>query len=137
MRQLSILFLLVTLAGCATGGAVSAGCSGGEAPATVQTFYFGTQRDGAPPVSQADWLQFLEHSVTPAFPDGLTWWQAKGQWRDAEGELTEEPSFVLQVLEKDVPEETAKADALMAVYKKQFAQKSVLSTRQRVCAAFF
>ncbi len=135
MRKIALIFLVVSLAGCAT--TLHPGqCGADQFPATVDTLYFGTQRADAAPVAQSDWLQFLEHAVTPAFPDGLTWWQAKGQWRDGEGELLEETSFVLQILQKDVPEETAKADSLVTAYKKQFAQKSVLSVRQRVCASF-
>ena len=135
MRQIALLVLMASLAGCATLGRPSP-CGTDQFPATMQTLYFGTQRAEAPAVAQTDWLQFLEHSVTPAFPDGLTWWQAKGQWRDRDGELVEETTFILQVLQRDAPEEAAKADSLITTYKKQFAQKSVLSTRQRICASF-
>ena len=135
MRQIALLLLVTSLAACASAGR-SSQCGADQFPATVDTFYFGTQRAEAPPVAQSDWLQFIEHSVTPSFPDGLTWWQARGQWRDGDGELVEETTFVLQVLQKDVPEESAKADTMIVAYKKQFAQKSVLSTRQRVCASF-
>ena len=139
MRQIALLLVVLTLSGCATATtttAVNGPCRGPEFAATMQTLYFGTERVGAEAVTQAQWLGFLEHEVTPAFPDGLTWWTANGQWRDPEAELAQEMTFVLQLLHRDEAEEQRKVAALIESYRKQFAQKAVLSTRHVVCASF-
>jgi hypothetical protein len=135
MRQ-SLLVLVATLFlhGCATAPVTATRCVAGANAAVQETLYFGTARVGADPVSEAQWLQFLEHDVTPRFPDGLTWWNARGQWRDAETGLVEEKSFVLQIIHRDDADESAKVEALIAAYKKQFAQQAVLSTRVDVCS---
>ena len=136
MRQTLLLLAVITWSSCATVAPATTACRAPEFPATMQTLYFGTERSGADAVTQSQWLGFLEHEVTPAFPDGLTWWAANGQWRDPEAELTQEATFVLQLLHRDDEEQQRKVAALIDSYRKQFAQKAVLSTRSVVCASF-
>ena len=45
------------------------------------------------PVSPQEWTSFLAESVTPRFPQGLTVWQASGQWRGNDGAIVREPSM--------------------------------------------
>ena len=44
------------------------------------TLYFGLAHPLGK-VSESQWQAFLREEVTPRFPDGLTVWQADGQWR--------------------------------------------------------
>src|SRR5688500_17329335 len=44
------------------------------------TLYFGLARPSGV-VSDANWQSFLRDEITPRFPDGLTVWEADGQWR--------------------------------------------------------
>jgi hypothetical protein len=139
MRQTLLLLGVLTLTACATATTATTSsndCRPPEFAAAMQTLYFGTERAGADAVTQSQWLGFLEHEVTPAFPEGLTWWTANGQWRDPEAELVVEKSFVLQLLHRDEAEEQRKIAILIESYRKQFAQKAVLSTRRVVCASF-
>ena len=49
-------------------------------------------------VDLAAWDEFLSRVVTPAFPDGLSWYDVHGQWR-APGGVTEKlPSRVLIII---------------------------------------
>ena len=43
------------------------------------TLYFGLNRK-AGNISESQWKSFLRDEVTPRFPQGLTVWQAGGQW---------------------------------------------------------
>ena len=99
------------------------------------TLYFGlTHRAGR--ISESQWQTFLREEVTPRFPDGLTVWQADGQWRRSDGRISRERAKVLLL----VHEESAAARGLLAAlvesYKRTFQQESVLWETARVCAAF-
>jgi hypothetical protein len=86
-------------------------------------------------VSDEDWSAFLRDVVTPRFPAGLTSWQAMGQWRSADGSLTREDSFVVNLVHP--PAGTADADiaAIVSAYKERFQQEAVLRVRGNGCAS--
>ncbi|MER5777984.1 DUF3574 domain-containing protein [Streptomyces sp. NPDC002039] len=61
--------------------------------------YFGTGRhNGNPPITQAQFDKFVTDVITPRFPSGLTLQEARGQWRDKEGDINREKSYELTVL---------------------------------------
>ena len=97
--------------------------------------YFGLNRPTGT-VSEDEWTAFLRDHVTPRFPDGLTSWEADGQWRKPDGTIGRERSKVL-LLVHDAS--AAARDTLAAVvneYKRQFEQESVLWESSIVCATF-
>jgi hypothetical protein len=110
-------------------------CKDGDQLAIHDSLYFGTAKpDGV--VSAQDWAKFLESTVTPRFPKGLTSSRASGQWRGADGEIVREDSHVLQLLHPDdAPTEKA-IQELIDVYKSQFRQETVLRIRSHTCASF-
>ena len=125
---------LALLAACA-GHLPTRGCRSGEQPAVMDSLYFGTATpDGR--VSADDWQRFLAVVVTPRFPEGSTSWAAAGQWRDPEGRLEQESSWVLHIVHPD----TASADAdivdIVGAYKAQFHQRAVLRVRSPACVSF-
>jgi hypothetical protein len=98
------------------------------------TLYFGTNRPiGA--VSDLEWQLFLRDEVTSRFPDGLTAWEAQGQWRDPKGAIAQERAKVLLIVHAD--SEKARAAILEVInhYRKMFDQQSVLWETARVCVA--
>jgi hypothetical protein len=90
--------------------------------------FFGSERPGKPEVSDAEFKQFLDASVTPRFPDGLTVLKGFGQFREASGEIVQESSFVLILLypREAAKDSSAKIEAIRAEYLKRFEQESVL-----------
>jgi hypothetical protein len=110
-------------------------CRDGDHLAIHDSLYFGTAKpDGV--VSAEDWARFLEATVTPRFPQGLTSSRASGQWRDADGEIVREDSHVLQLLHPDdIAAEKAILE-LIEAYKTQFQQQAVLRIRSHTCASF-
>ncbi|MBW5483785.1 DUF3574 domain-containing protein [Streptomyces bambusae] len=61
--------------------------------------YFGTGRhDGHPPITDDEFMKFVADVVTPRFPEGLTLQEARGQWRDKDGDINREKSYELTVL---------------------------------------
>ncbi|HSI34961.1 MAG: DUF3574 domain-containing protein [Phycisphaerae bacterium] len=90
---------------------------------TRTELYFGLKQPGGALVTESDWKRFLDESVTPRFPDGLTVMQAEGRYRSRTEGLIEEPTRVLVILHHH---EDPKIDALTRDYIKRFDQESVL-----------
>lgn len=111
------------------------GCRGGELSAVQDSLYFGTARpNGA--VTADEWTAFLETTVTPRFPQGLTVSQASGQWRGAAGSIVRESSHVLQLVHPDdAPSEKSVAE-IIAAYKTRFQQEAVLRVKANTCVSF-
>jgi Protein of unknown function (DUF3574) len=120
----------------------------GLAPATVEqtcaplgvvrtrtTLYFGLSKPGGT-VTEAEWHAFLQAEVTPRFPEGLTVWQADGQWRESNGKIGRERAKVLLLIHDQSPELSPAIGAIVRAYKRSFAQQSVLWETAPVCAAF-
>ena len=81
----------------AQGFTVVMDCGNGSAPQLRTTLYFGlTRAKGA--ISELEWQIFLRDEVTRRFPDGLTAWDAHGQWRTPGGTIDQERSKVLLLL---------------------------------------
>jgi hypothetical protein len=98
------------------------------------TLYFGLARPkGA--VTELEWQIFLRDEVTKRFPDGLTVWEAQGQWRTPAGTLDHEQSKVLLLVHADTGEARQSVQALIETYRKAFDQQSVLWESARVCVA--
>ena len=108
---------------------------GGSADAQLRTtLYFGmTRPTGA--VSELEWQIFLRDEVTRRFPEGLTVWEAQGQWKNAKGLIDQERSKVLLVVHPDSSAARAAVQEVIENYRKQFDQESVLWETARVCIA--
>ncbi len=83
-------------------------------------------------ISEQQWQDFVDHEVTPRFPDGLTVLDSQGQWLH-EGRVVKEKGKVLYLLhpmpvpgQKDAAEQII--ETIREIYKKRFHQDSVLRT---------
>lgn len=130
-RSLAIACLAFLVAGCSTLNA--AGCRSGEQSTISELLYFGTDKPGGGTVSPEEWSGFLAAAVTPRFPAGLTVWSASGQWRSADGTITREDSYVLNLLHPDTPDAEANVQAIVSLYKTRFVQEAVLRVRAQGC----
>ena len=99
------------------------------------TLYFGLNRKLGN-ISESQWKAFLREEVTPRFPQGLTVWQAGGQWRRSDGAIVHERSKVLLLVHDDKPQVRSAIASIIERYKERFEQESVLWETARVCAAF-
>src|SRR5262245_30135856 len=125
---------VITTAGHAQAPVVDAQCGTAGSPQVRTTLYFGLARPkGA--VSELEWQLFLRDDVTARFPDGLTVWEAEGQWRRPDGVVDHERSKVLLLVHADTSSARAAVQSLIDRYRKTFDQQSVLWETARVCAA--
>ena len=92
---------------------------------------------GARVVSEKDFATFLAREITPRFPDGLTVLDARGQWRvPRTGRIVHEPSKVVKIIFADGANKRADLDAIVAAYKQNFHQESVLVSLLPSCVTF-
>lgn len=97
---------------------------------------FGTSRRQGLPVDEVEWETFLNHEVTPRFPDGLTVLSGPGQWRGKDGQVEKERSFVLVVWYEQTSIADAHIEAIRSAYKVRFGQDSVMRVDGASCVSF-
>ena len=90
--------------------------------------FFGTEKPEGPPVSDDDFRGFLDSQITPRFPDGLTVVKGDGQFKDSEGDIIKEASFILILLYpiESVKDSNRRIERIRRCYLRQFDQESVL-----------
>jgi len=132
-RAACSIALAFVLAGCASVGPQA--CSSGEQLSVQDSLYFGTAKPGGV-VTAHEWAEFLRGTVTPRFPQGLTAWQASGQWRGADGAVLQEASHVLSIVHADDAASEKAVLELVAAYKSRFQQDAVLRVKTRACTSF-
>lgn len=118
----------------AQGFSITMDCGGTSAPQIRTTLYFGMSRPKGS-VSELEWQLFLRDEVTKRFPDGLTVWQAEGQWLSPVGSIDREQSKVLLLVHADSAAARESVQAVIQSYRKTFDQQSVLWESSRVCIA--
>lgn len=106
--------------------------------------YFGVGEESGPagraqaePISEAQWRAFVDREVTPRFPDGLTVFDAYGQWlfRGAK-EPNRLGTKVLVILHEDTPQRSADIEAIRLAWKQATKHQSVLWSKQAVEVSF-
>ena len=107
---------------------------GSASPQLRTMLYFGGSRPKGS-VSELEWQLFLRDEVTPRFPNGMTVWDAEGQWRGAEGSIGHERTKVLLLVHPDTEQSRQSIRAVIEKYRKAFDQESVLWETSQVCAA--
>jgi len=135
-RRILSTGLLLLLPVCASLPALARRCDGLR-PAHLERLYFGRNVGDRVVVSDSAWQQFVRETLTPAFPEGATIWDARGQWRDPEhGTTVREGSFVVELIHLVTADVEAQVSHVIAEYKRRFSQQSVLRVVTDVRASF-
>jgi hypothetical protein len=88
-------------------------------------------------VGEMRWRAFLDKEVTSRFPDGLTVFEAYGQWRDrGDAAPSRLRSKVLVILHEDTPANRASIDAIRIAWKAATHDQSVLLATEQVEVSF-
>ncbi len=128
-----------TLAAAETSGKQAAppACTGwgGKRVARTELFFGLMRRDGST-VSEQEFHRFVEHEVTPRFPDGLTLLSGTGQFRDANGTAIKEGSKLLILLYRYDGDNSRAIESIRTAYAKTFQQESVLRVDGDSCVSF-
>lgn len=151
----TLLMMMAALGACATRPAVAPAAPGisatlqGDAarPAVAKGWarselYFGVGSEDAvngadAGISEAQWRAFLDKEVTVRFPDGLTVFDAYGQWLNRDrAEPSRLKSKVLVILHQDTPQRTADIEAIRLAWKQATRHQSVLWSKQAAEVSF-
>jgi hypothetical protein len=100
------------------------------------TLYFGLSRPAGKDITSQEWQQFVDKDVTPRFKEGLTVFDARGQWLGNDGNVARESSKALMLIHGKDAQSESNIEALRNVYKSRFAQESVMRVDQPVCVQF-
>jgi hypothetical protein len=107
-------------------------CTGAQKPWMVAELLFGRSN-----VSDFNWDRFLSAEVTPRFPDGLTVYDARGQWRNPHtGTISRERTKVVMIAMPPDPGNEARLQEIVAAYKTRFKQQSVGLILRQSCVSF-
>jgi len=135
LRPLAAMLIALTLDGVAD--AQSLACSSPQKPQQVVDLLFGRKIGGRMGVTEAQWARFVDREITPRFPDGLTVFNASGQWRDAEhNRIVREPSKIVTIVLPGKPEDGEHLNAIVEAYKARFRQQSVGMILRPACVSF-
>lgn len=124
----------LTARGRAQGATVEQQCGPTAVSQLRTTLYFGLSRPKGT-VSELEWQMFLRDEVTARFPEGLTVWEAEGQWRRSDGIVEHERSKILLLVHAGTPAARDAVQTLIARYRRAFDQQSVLWETAQVCVA--
>ena len=125
---------LVATAACADTD--TSACPEGTDSFVEYRLFMGRSNQSGEVVDDAAWAAFLEDTVTPRFPDGLTVLDAQGQWRGSEGMILKERSKLLIILAPPGGDAMRLTDEVSDEYKQRFGQESVLRVVGDVCVTF-
>ena len=107
-------------------------CGGAQKSWMVAELLFGRSN-----VSDRNWDRFLAAEVTPRFPDGLTVYDAKGQWRNPQTQkISRERSKVVMIAIPPGADNDARLQAVIETYKTRFKQQSVGLILRPSCVSF-
>jgi hypothetical protein len=133
LRFTCLAMLTMLLGACSSTPAVD--CRNNEKKGIQDFLYFGTaQPDGV--LSAAEWATFLNNTISPLFPNGLSYTNCSGQWRDAEEQLIREACYVLQLVHEDDAASEQGIQTIIASYKARFQQQAVLRVKTPACFSF-
>jgi hypothetical protein len=108
----------------------------GQKPMLVVQLFFGQDIAGRRRVSTAQWNLYARRVLTAHFPDGLTVYDANGQWRDFQSKIVRERTKVVVIAVDASKDVRADVDAVTQIYKKQFHQQSVGVVSTPGCGVF-
>jgi hypothetical protein len=101
----------------------------------LDTLYFGTAKPHGV-VTTEEWAAFLNDTITPTSPEGLTSWVASGQWKTSSGLLEQEQTYVLQLAHGGDQEKDQAVHRIIESYKRRFQQEAVMRIRSQACRSF-
>jgi hypothetical protein len=88
--------------------------------------FFGLSRPNKTKITGKEWEKFLAKEIAPRFSSGFTVMDGVGQWRMQNGLVAQENTKILVVLHPQNEYYERAVVKIIAAYKKQFTQESVM-----------
>ena len=131
VTALAVSFLIAMSAACASVQAVTS-APPVVSPQVSDRLFFGRSVPGGGLVSDEEWTAFLRDVITPRFPQGLTVWNAEGQWLESGGVLAHEAVFVVEIIHPLDANLDGSLEQISQEYKRRFRQEAVLRVTSAV-----
>jgi hypothetical protein len=96
----------------------------------VTKLYFGLSSPRGE-ISAEQFGAFVDSAITPRFPDGLTVYEAAGQWRGADNTVDRERSMVVEIVHQRSADADSAVRLIAESYKTTYQQESVLIVSAR------
>jgi uncharacterized protein DUF3574 len=126
------LGLLTLVAAHSAASAQQLQCTGSQKSWVVAELLFGREH-----ISEGSWSRFVAAEITPRFPDGLTIYDANGQWRPpGAAKIVRERSKVVMIAMPPGAENEARLQQVIDAYKSRFRQQSVGLIVKPACVSF-
>ena len=110
-------------------------CPSGLERATEYRMFFGLLQKDGKVVTEEEWRRFLADTITPRFRDGLTVFDANGQWLAPSGTVVREPAKVVLAVAWTDPAKGMKfVEEISVAYAKRFNQSAVFRVVGPFCA---
>jgi hypothetical protein len=139
MRTFAQVVAVAVLAGSLSGAARAqlVECRGPQKAQHVAELIFGRSIARGVEVTDDQWMLFVDREITPRFPDGLTVFDAAGQWRDkASNKITREPTKIVLIVLPGNAEDITRLNEVVDAYKRIFGQQSVGVIVRPACVSF-
>ncbi len=135
MREIATALIFLVLSGSTHAQLLE--CSDAQKSQHVAELIFGRSIGGRVAVSDEQWMLFLDTEITPRFPDGLTVFEAAGQWWDQNNKrITREPSKIVLIVLPGKTEDIPRLNEIAEAYKRSFGQQSVGMIVRPACVSF-
>jgi hypothetical protein len=135
MSRVLVVALAVMIAAQADAQTIT--CTANHNAMMQAELLFGRNIDGRPGVTEKAWARFLADEITPRFPDGLTVYDAAGQYRESPAaKIVRERSKIVMILVEAGDAAMQRIDEIVGAYKKRFRQKSVGVVVKPACVSF-
>jgi hypothetical protein len=134
-QAVAAVMLAISLSGIARAEVLE--CREGQKAQQVAELTFGRRIVGHIAVSETQWIQFIDNEITPRFPDGLSVYDASGQWRDPTSKkIVRELSKIVLIVLPGNAEDLTRLNELTEIYKRRFKQQSVGMILRPACVSF-
>jgi hypothetical protein len=103
----------------------------------VLQFFFGQTQKNGQPVPEQTWTSFLQNTITPRFPDGLTVYNTYGQsMNSTTHKLTREVTKMVMIATDNTAATRTRTIQIIDAWKKTANQDSVGLMTSTSCAMF-
>ena len=99
--------------------------------------YFGRDMPAKGEVSDIEFDSFVSNVVTKELPEGLTLFDAYGQYEDKDGTELKQATKVMIVFHEDTEAETAAIEKVIAAYRERFSGAKVMRASAPADVAFY
>jgi hypothetical protein len=99
--------------------------------------YFGRHFATRAEISEHQFAEFLSHHVTPAFPAGMTVYDAYGQMQHSSGEIVKQKTKVVVLVHQNSKADDDAINKIIAAYRSMFGNPQVMLLTKQVNPVFY